>query len=212
MNTSAASGSAITLFVEDLLGENPLARGVYRLGVTKASTAIAANGDALTSWSVIADDFSGVTVYAQRFVNGAWLALQVIYTSNGFGDYNNFKFLPVAALDGMGNGMIVVNSRGTLIAVKMNSTGVFSAAAAIGPGNSAISLLMDGAGNAFLLDSDSSSTGSVRRYVAATGTWAAPGITFATNYVSPPLLALDNLGNAMVAWGSAGSIFAARYH
>jgi hypothetical protein len=212
MNTSAASGGAITLFVDDLLGENPLARGVYRLGVTKASTAIAANGDALTAWSVIADDFSGVTIFAQRFVGGAWLASQVIYTSsNQLGDYNSFKFLPVSALNSAGNGMIAFNSRGTLMAVKMNSAGVFTPATPIAAGAAATSLQMDGAGNAFLLDYDGASSGSVRRYDAATDKWAAPGITFATNYVSPPLLALDAQGNAMVAWGNAGAILASRY-
>jgi hypothetical protein len=205
MNTSGTTGSAITLYVEDLLGENPLARGTNRVWVTKASTAIAANGDALATWAVIADDFNSVTVYAQRFVAGGWQARQQIY--NNAGDYSVSKILPVAALDGAGNGMIVFNSLTTLKVVTMNAaTGVFSAAAQLATDNPLpVSVQMDAQGDAFLL-----AVGSARRFDSATGVWAAPSAV-GGDANSAPVLALDSAGNAMVAWSYNGSILASRY-
>jgi len=214
MTNGSAAGSTILLQKEDLLAENPLARGFYRLGATTASTAIAANGDALTAWSVIAEDLNSFTVYAQRFVGGAWQARQVIYTSAQNANYSllssGLNNVPVAALDGAGNGMIVFpefNASGSrpLLAVKLNATtGVFSTATQFEAADSQpMSLQMDARGNAFLLE-----TGAVRHYDAATGTWGAP---FAIGGAEA-VLALDNTGNAMVAWTAGGSILASRYH
>ena len=205
---NASSGAAITLAtIDNLAGASVIA---FPVRVSKASTAIAANGDALTTWSILDGDVSGVTVYAERFISGAWQQRQVVYRDRN-ANYYLFNALPVAALDGKGNGMIVFNSLGTLLAVQLDATtGAFGAAQVAAPGYMPVSLQMDASGNAFLLDYDGASQGTVRRYDARAGTWSAPGIAFAST--SPPVLALDNSGNAMVAWGTGGSIVASRYH
>jgi hypothetical protein len=214
MSPGSASTSTILLQKEDLLAENPLARGFYRLGATPASTAFAPNGDALTTWSIIAEDLNSFTVYAQRFVGGVWQARQVVYVSPQNPNYSllssGLNNVPVAALDGTGDGMIVIpeldsSGKRPLLNVKLNATtGVFSTATLFEPADSQpTSLQMDARGNAFLLES-----GAVRRYDAATGTWGAP-FTFAG---VEAVLALDNTGNAMVAWVASGSILASRYH
>jgi hypothetical protein len=199
-------GSTITLFTEDLLAENPLARGVNRIGVSKASTAIAANGDALVTWSVIADDLASISVLAARFIGGSWFATHVIYTNAG--DYSEFRQLPVAALDGAGNGLIVFDAPGALTAVKLDAaSGAFSAAVPLAAVTEVpVSLQMDVHGNAFLL-----TAASVRRYDAASATWSTP-VAAGGNSVDAPTLALDTEGNAMVAWSSGGSVLAMRYH
>ncbi len=205
MHASSVSGSTISLQVSDLLGDNPVAAGVSRIGVSPAGVAIAANGDALATWSIIKDDLGSSVVMAARFVGGAWKASQVVYSVAG--NFSNAKLYPVATLDGAGNGMIVFNTLSTLMAVKLTAaTGAFSTAVQVGPDNNKpLSLQSDARGNAFLLVS-----GSVRRYDVTSGVWGAPapGVTAGADAV----LALDNTGNAMVAWGSSGSIVASRYH
>ena len=206
MHVGPGLGSTLSLFTEDLLAENPLARGIDRVGVSKASTAIAANGDALTTWSVIGDALDRVTVYASRFINGSFLSTQALYSNTG--DYSQFRTLPVAAIDGAGNGLIVFNAPGSLMVVKLDAaTGVFGAATTLASASEQpVSLQTDAAGNAFLL-----ATSSVRRYDVATGTWSAPTAA-GGDPVDPPVLALDNQGNAMVAWSYGGAIRVSRYH
>jgi hypothetical protein len=205
----------ILLFKEDLLQENTNARGHYRLGVSDASTTIAANGDALVAWSIVADDFGSVTYYAQRFVNGTWQGLQVLYTSTGqMNPDGNYRFVPVTALDGAGNGLIVfpiysaqysLTGTTSLMAVKLDAaSGAFSTATQIEAADVVpVSLKMNFKGDAFLLEA-----GAVRRYDAASNIWGAQVVVGADD----PVLDLDKTGNAMVAWSSGGTVYARRYH
>jgi hypothetical protein len=96
-----------------------------------------------------------------------------------------------------------------LMTVKLNaSTGVFSTATQLAAADlPPISLKMDATGNAFMVESSGTSS-AVRRYDAAAGTWGTPFSVAGGD----PVLALDNAGNAMVAWSAGGSILASRYH
>ena len=146
-------------------------------------------------------------MYAARFVGGVWQQTQVVYNGRDT-SYSIYNAVPVTALDGAGNGMIVFNAVGTLMSVKLNgSTGVFSTATPIpSAGATAVSMKMDAQGDAYLL-----LLGSVRRYDASTGVWGAP-VPAGADQGDLPVLAVDSTGNAMVAWSSGGSIYFTRCH
>jgi hypothetical protein len=186
------------------------------VAVSDQGIALGANGDALVAWSVINADLKGVTVYAKRFTGGAWQSPQVIASSQGASsNYNGYPLAPVAGMDAAGNGMVAVNLLGNLTVATMDAkTGLFAPAtqlAALGGRSETTSLQLDAVGNAFLLEDDGNSA-LVRHYVVATGTWDAATFTAGITAGSPPVLALDNGGNAMLAWTYAGKIMASRYH